>query len=694
MTYFNKKIHSIVNIITIFLKEKLFIDMLICIKNMNITYNVLESEFEIKLNKDKELNPFTPKFNIEKLDKEYNSLDSISDRDKSLYYFTIWINSNVKKLIYANKGKKINNLSPDSYIIQVSEFFAKSMEMSLSSSNKNIVVSRNVNMNFESGVTVNCQEAIENITDAICVAIRSSVSKSLKKKPPECGSDFIAKDEEIKESINSAIVYRTIYEFWQKVLYGRYNISKEKDAWIIYRNEILSLRECVSQERRISREEGHIVESINSIADNDHGCGVISKLIFPKIGNKGEKEILFEDVDDIYFRYINVERNRIIYACNTWIMGIMKFPFENNNINLSESFSVWLFFRRLTWSNNIDSLGNLISLGGVRINKEILVNAVSFYTGFSEEKSSKIIEVLTYKGEMDRDLWSHPVISIGDDYFLYSISLIFGNFDRVLNQISKINIHNDKYGKIKGDGFEALIRSFVYNSIVTLKGGLSGWSVEKNSLRFSDKREFDLLIYNSNWLIVGEVKCSADPADPYEIADREKLIGDASLQVIEEVKWIKDNWSEFKNKSTLNLPEKISELNITPIIVVDGTYGIGFPVNNVPVVDGRDVIQYLHEKYFVYARENDGKPLGKVRLYNNFRQQMNNFLLFLSNSPLVGMFILNSRKRKNIYRCDEYIDGSIEYIDFYLKRVDKKYTVILSSVIYKLKSMIHMVFPN
>lgn len=638
------------------------------------------SAFEEAIRHSNKLNPLTPAFSQDKLISAFNRLQSPSIRDMAIRDFAIWVDFSIKSLLSRLRQSSLMSLPADSRLTSLINFSSQEFNRVLSdpelfrkqrSDSKKPHRLRHDLLTMRSGLVITAQEFLENTIDAISPAIRDSLLEIERGKGIEYGLHK-PPDTEVRDYLDCAIIYRTLLEFWQKVFYGGYDVQASPDGWQIGRDRAHAIREAVGQERRMIQDENHLRNMMRRGEEELQTERSKTNIRFPAwvpdsfVAQPDGITVQLRQRDGRDLDYDKLETARVISAHHTWIAKLSQLTLHGvAGLTGRLVLEGWLLFRRIVYTyNNINNYNpNIILVECPTLKRDSLLSTLSSALQVEPDLANYILELLSHRGESDRDLWSHPSLSLARNRVsLYTPALIFADLERVFNQLLKLNLPNKRYGEVKGHGYEQHVRDMVSDAIANTTP-LPDWRVDGTSVKFED-REFDLVINLDQILLIGEVKCSAHPADPYEVADRERLIDKAAEQGAAQVAWLRSNWERFRKRSTLGLSSRVDDYIIIHVVIVDGSYGSGFPINDTPVLDSTEILSFILSDTTAIAQHQVSRiPIFPIKLYASSVEAARVLPIFLRNPPLIDFYSQCCTERELLYVADGFFPGKIRYRD-------------------------------
>jgi hypothetical protein len=478
-------------------------------------------------------------------------------------------------------------------------------------------------------------------------------------------------DLDVVEYINFGTSYRVLFERWQRVLFLGSTIERQFTKWRITTDVDRGKRAAVGEMRKYRQVDAEATRATLRYERAKRPIREVSGVRLPRLITfdfaLGEETWTFEsrradaeptDVDRLLAAHVEV-------AMYTWIAEMAGTAFDSSGTTCKNLLETWLVLRELAESFMAQSINGagVAPLEPFLVGREFLCSHVALALECSCEEAGTRLTCLTHDGRPLTELYGHPLIRMDPELLaIFVPGLVHADFERVVVQwllrhlderASTITL--EKPYALKGHIFEAFIRRMLQEGAA--RAALPGWAVEPDAIRFDQNaaragREFDLLVTFGKTLIVGEVKCSAHPSDPTELAVRENLIETAVRQVRDQVEWIRQNWMEFRERLSIPLAADLASYRILPVVLLDGCYGPGFAVDGVSVIDGQELRAFMLSGQW---QTGNGKTdsFGTVDLYHGAEEAEAALPAYLEQPPIVSKYLMDCRMRDLAYSGDD-----------------------------------------
>lgn len=300
-----------------------------------------------------------------------------------------------------------------------------------------------------------------------------------------------------------------------------------------------------------------------------------------------------------------------------------------------------------------------------------LIAALMQCCKYSEEEIIDALHLLTWRGESPQeDLWVQPLVSIEDNYIFPLSAFLTANLTRNIDcWMAKIDPKDTRRGKL-----------FEKDMVRVLEECRNGNPVMKKHLRYTSAiepnysghmEEIDLTFTFGNLLIVVEArsrKTSITPLDyDNEIFDSNGLMH-KTKQAIRKSAFVRNHLEYFCQDYYPHLLRE-EEVEVIPLVIINGQFHAGFPLNDVPIIDPALLLHYLRDREVRFMAE---APYDKhqygIPLWETLEEAQTRFKEYLSHPTLIKIY--DSMCRESVKRSnnlgkdfDEVVSLTFE-IDF------------------------------
>lgn len=272
---------------------------------------------------------------------------------------------------------------------------------------------------------------------------------------------------------------------------------------------------------------------------------------------------------------------------------------------------------------------------------------------YSETEIIDALDLLTWRGKSPQeDLWVQPLVSVEDNYIFPISAFLTASLTRNIDcWMTKIDPNDTRRGKL-----------FEKDLIRVLEECRNGNSVMKKHLRYTSaiepnyhghKEEIDLTFSFGNLLIVVEArsrKTSITPLDyDNEIFDSNGLVH-KTKQAIRKAAFVKDHLEHFCRDYYPHL-SGTEDVEVVPLVIINGQFHAGFPLNDVPIIDSALLLHYLRDREvrFMAAAPYEKHQYG-IPLWQSLEEAQRGFRDYLSCPTLIKVY--DSMCRESVKRSN------------------------------------------
>lgn len=632
--------------------------------------------------------PTSPGFSSEHLAAAAAKVEGKSERDLALLEFAIHTGKAIAELDRQRLRHPVHELHPLdrlTFLLSLVNFELRSIRGEEQEQLKTMPKGRRgygaATRRMRGGLRLRSPEALESVIDGFTYVVADSIGQMKALIEPEGGwrDPDSLNSAEMLEYANFCTSYRTLYERWQRVLLLGDHIERRYATWTIRADPSAAKRRGVAEARKYRQAywEQRLAKRRSDVLNPLGGrvCGVL----LPSLSTSEFR------LDGQVWRFrattrlaelaerTGDEAAQIAATMYAWIVEMGEQSIDADGVNCRGLLEAWLVLRELASSFEREGTDreHEAAFWPLLIASEDLCGHLVEALGCTAQRAAAYVKYLTHDGTLSMELYGHPLIPVEEDHFaVFTHGLINADLERVLNRWLKRHLKDpscegSKTYARKGDIFEGFARDILKEAIDHAE--LPGWRMEPNSVRFEANslrhgREFDLLLSFGSTLIVGEVKCSAHPDDPVELVERDALIEEAVAQVKDEVAWLKANWSEFRSRVSLPLAASHEKHRILPVILVDGCYGPGFPVDDVPVIDGGELKSFIMSGKLTLGVGNTQEDCP--RLYSDAVTAEAMLPAFLQQPPIIARYLAEGRRRQLRYDANDADGSRVIYEDW------------------------------
>ncbi|MBX3006952.1 MAG: hypothetical protein KF816_02890 [Melioribacteraceae bacterium] len=647
-------------------------------------------EFNKSLLKGEIPYPTQRKFNLKDWDNSFNSFSQKDEDDERIYSAGKWVFNKLAFIREQIKDLKFNSLQKEEALQCLFGFVNRDvsilteMQKEMKPENEILAISYlNKKIKFndispELSVVDKFESTVEAVKYPLIQLFHSNDFPN-KKSKSLCDIELL---NSYKKIINYGQYYLIIEGIWGKCLWRKYSIEpKEKYDLIKIPVDRDTKVEAISKFRLDSL----IVESAfqaikmwkNDLSEELKKTLIDINVVRNIVGSGKTKQYILNkytyDEESPPSSFIAELQAHELYFNKLLNLPVPKIP----SITLRVLFKVWhLFFSladilkdRLPQDTGVFKISKL-KMFSTQIKKNDLVNLISKSISVNSSDSKKIIEIFTYNGNNEDELWTKPFVEYKERlYFIYG-TLLMPNLLRSLESWIKCGGFDLSE---RGDLFENYVRIEISDSLKNSKI-IKDAGVFPNSITIpgdGKNEEIDLVFWMKNKFIIGELKCVLFPTSPLEDYRYNDRLLEASIQIQRKQKAVEKHKKEFLDQ--LSLTEIIDEtkIEIVPIILTNLQLGSGKIIDSIPVTDLLLLNKYLSDgemSLFVErSMHSDDKVNTIHKFYEDEQQAIDNFDNFVKNPPLLLLY--GSFLKKNI---NQFLIGNDEdkpYVEEFLEVV-------------------------
>lgn len=492
---------------------------------------------------------------------------------------------------------------------------------------------------------ITLQEVADGCVDGLQKAIFYCVNRIKKKEAFSSPYGKIEILDFITVEANISQIYHMIENYWQAILWGDYSFNITDEGNKLYEVQQLQTAFEISYEAsqirrsRLSAQSAMITsrKNISHFFDDD------SYLCIKKSGRKKHlKKSSIKGADDM-IRYFNSNfRVQELFLIDEFPEELLKA--EKSGFCIKETLNIFRLLVLLshTCSENYpenDDFNNIKKLYEFcpKFKKTEFINGISIAAGYSFKKTKNILEFLEFDGTISRDLWCHPVISIGEKYAILTSSLATPSIVRVVEHwLVELEIEMQE----KGLQFEQTIINEI-NASVAQNQFIDDYN-ECASKRFklrNGEEEIDLLLRIGNLIVLGEAKSIVTTDSPISQYRTVETLRKASHQAKRKSKFVLDNTEEIFDQLGWKYTAK-EEYKVTCCILNSSRIFSGLTIDDVPVCDKGILTRYFSDNLFpIISRFNDDNTgeihLAWYELYSNSDELIHNLEKYLRSPPQI-----------------------------------------------------------
>ena len=290
---------------------------------------------------------------------------------------------------------------------------------------------------------------------------------------------------------------------------------------------------------------------------------------------------------------------------------------------------------------------------------------------YSEAEIIDAIDILTWKGKSPQeDLWVQPLLAIENKYIFPISAFMTASLPRNIDcWMAKIDPTDTRRGKL-----------FEKDLLRVLEECRNGNPVMKEHLRYTssiepnyheNKEEIDLTFSFGNLIVVVEArsrKTSITPLDyENELFDSNGLIH-KTKQAQRKAAFVNNHLKQFCKDYYPHLTN-VDVIEVIPLVIINGQFHAGFPLNNVPIIDPALLLHFLRDREVRFMAEPpyDRHQYG-IPLWQNLLEAQTRFRDYLSCPTLIKIYTTickkSEKRSKNLGPGFEEVISVTFEIDF------------------------------
>ncbi len=294
------------------------------------------------------------------------------------------------------------------------------------------------------------------------------------------------------------------------------------------------------------------------------------------------------------------------------------------DLSLRQLLDAWLLVQSLTQSiysglsfkdESIKALWPLAPRIPIRILTATLVRALAC----SDDEAKAILAALTFEGKAGQEVWTQPLLRLGDDFLIVIPCVVTANLQRIADvwlRQWKIDLAR------KGPEFER----YCMEQLELQKKGtvLDATAKVLGEMNFNppgaSAEQVDLVVLIGDTILVVETKCVLWPEEPLQFANYRTTIDDAAGQVLRKREVVERHYAAFRACLRDRGVEAPETARIVCAVLTNSAVYVGFPVRGVPVTDLLILGAFFDNKHVkAEIRDQQGKSLEQhaVQFYGS-----------------------------------------------------------------------------
>ena len=618
---------------------------------------MMTSEFETKIKNNEISQPTQRSFTLKKWQKGFESLKNATERDKSLFEAGKWIFGRLER-IRQEVSKVLLPLPKDKivkihigHINRTYNFVRLKTRIEKSSEGKTfwseqIIQSKLTGNLF--GKDLSPDAIITAVVDGAAFPLSATLLSSQDKhvKVNTDASNVLNNEQKI---MLLGQYYSALEDSWREILWHGYFIETKSDVMMIRpKGTLYDEARAVSDYRRLSifqqgvAQAMHIWQTKLPFLEKK----ALSRRPVININGSGKRKQISLSYDDtvdnvppypLIARLISQEE----YLEDLSAEDLPLLP----GVNIFLLLKAWEVLGSYVASlaakfpnhDGVVAIGTLYNYAP-SIARADLIDMVRRVCEIDYKKADLIVGFFTFKPDGTSDLWSSPMIQLEGKLLPLVSPILTGNLLRNIELwLKRGGVDLSKRGNL----FEVHVRKEIYESIKS-SSILKNSGCYTSSLKLGENNEqIDIVFYVGNRILVGEAKCSLYPTDPIEYYNIFDTFQYASEQARRKSKKVFECFSElklkFKELSHLNQ----QDIQIIPFIITNTTVGVGYSINDVPIVDLFILDRFIEgtwDKFTVFDPRGAKKVGETVTFYTTESEASDYIDKYLRNPPQIDLY--------------------------------------------------------
>lgn len=599
---------------------------------------------------------FTP----DRWKKSYNEIDLAVEEDIQLYNAGIWVFDQLTKI-----REKLNDVSLDFLPKKTAiRLFCGDMNRTLNViykkspptlNNKTVIAEQLIQAKVSGnifGIDYYPDQLLTSELDGARFPLIYILSRKEKTSNTKCKND-IEVLRRMKIMMLLGQYYSALEDIWTDCLWNGLRIDQKDDIDILYRiDDTLEKIRAVSgfREQELVLQAIQLTFSMWKLSLNDKIKRELAQRYIVNVSGSGKKrkyKLQIEPYDADYPPKSLIFR---LLAQEAYFDDLVKLEMPNfSNITLEYLLTSWeiifslseSLMKKLPKKDDIYNIKKLIQFAPA-IKKRDLIGLLSTGLDVNYGLAAKILDLLTFKPKPKCEIWTRPLIELDSKSLLPVFAGVLS-----CNLLRTVE-HWLKYSGIdfsaKGELFEKAVQASLKRSLKN-SAVIKDYYVYPKSISFScgnRTEELDIVVTIGNRILLGEAKCIVFPTEPLDYYNYFLTLKHGVKQIKRKADFVIENIGVFI-KDILNAKEThFDSIDVIPFVVINRSLGVGFTLEDVPIVDQLILNRYLRdgkwEKY-VYFDNGGNKTVGEtVRFYSTEKEAGENIRDYIENPPQIDLF--------------------------------------------------------
>jgi len=618
---------------------------------------MITSEFETKIRNSETPHPTHRKFTLKKWEKCFETIANANERDTSLFECGKWVFSRLERI--RQEVSKISLPLPKEKLVRMHVGFlnrtqnvVKVQTRIKKTPENNVVLGEQI---IQSKLTGNILGIDATPDDILATSIDGAefplgqALRSIEKKMRNVSIDPLEVISNEQKIMLLGQYYFSLEETWRNMLWNGYFIQTKENMMLIRpQGNIYDQASAVSNYRRLALITQGVSSCIHfwnkNLSHSEKAALSVQPVI--KIEGSGKKRKVFLTHDHTVKTIPPSHFIARMLAEEEYLQSLLQIDLPNlPGVNINLIINSWevltayvkCLFNKFPEDNSIYAIGTFYNYAPSIVRRD-LVDIFVKSCGMDLLKADSIITFLTFDPDNGGDLWASPLIQL-EDKLLPVVSPILS-----CNLLRSIELWLKRGGvdlSQRGTLFEDEVRKAIGDSIKS-SSVLKDCGCHFKELKIGDnKEEIDILLFVGKKILVGEIKCSLYPTDPIEYFHIFQTFKYASEQAVRKAKKVFECFTEVKSKFHQLKDLDKQEIELIPFIITNTTLGVGYSINNVPVVDLFILNKFLEGTWdrMVMFDNKGNRQVGETVTFYTTEDEASSYIKeYLGSPPQLNMY--------------------------------------------------------
>jgi hypothetical protein len=309
------------------------------------------------------------------------------------------------------------------------------------------------------------------------------------------------------------------------------------------------------------------------------------------------------------------------------------------------------------------------------MSRYLLTNVIARALRVDAKHARDILAVFVFRGKGEQELWTQPLIRIGDLYYF------------VFPCILSVHLFRIAEGWMRQGGVAMAVRGACFERFARKEIEISrkGSDTERIFQLVNSKlklklngvtEDIDLVLVVGSTILLIEAKCILWPDDALQFANYFDTIQDAAGQIKTKAALVRENYAYFLERMAKNGVEVPADCpEIVSCVLVNSAIYTGFAFDGIPVIDLPILLAYIENSYVKLKQwRTDGHELS-LRFYEGREDAGRGLAAYLAHPPHLAD--LQVQERETSFRFPEQNGVQLTHhfykVDTDLAEIKRKY---------------------